>query len=155
MSAEERLKIKGTYPYYGAMSIMDYINDYIFDGTYLLFSEDGANVVDENGFPALQYVWGKFWLNNHAHIMQGCNDVSTEFLYTSLKNKYVGDLVTGAAQPKINQDNMVSIQLVVGDKMTMVDYDKKVKPMFSYVKLLSQENIQLRKLLTLLTSKLA
>lgn len=70
LSAEQRALIKGKYPYFGAMSIIDYIDDYIFDGVYLLFAEDGVNVVDEDGHPNLQYVYGKFWLNNHAHIMQ-------------------------------------------------------------------------------------
>ena len=47
---------------------MDYIDDYLFDGIYILLSEDGSNVVDKEGKPLLQYVWGKFWVNNHAHI---------------------------------------------------------------------------------------
>lgn len=80
LSAEQRALIKGKYPYFGAMSIIDYIDDYIFDGVYLLFAEDGVNVVDEDGHPNLQYVYGKFWLNNHAHIMQGNDIVSTEYL---------------------------------------------------------------------------
>lgn len=155
LSGEEREKIKGVYPYYGAMSIVDYINDYIFDGTYLLFSEDGANVVDENGFPALQYIWGKFWLNNHAHILQGKDFVSTEYLYCSLKNKYVGDLVTGAAQPKINQENMCGITMIIGDKAKMEQFNNQVKHIFDYIKNLSEENSHLNSLLSLLTSKLS
>lgn len=86
LSAEQRALIKGKYPYFGAMSIIDYIDDYIFDGVYLLFAEDGVNVVDEDGHPNLQYVYGKFWLNNHAHIMQGNDIVSTEYLYLALKD---------------------------------------------------------------------
>ena len=54
LSEEERKPIKGIYPYYGAMSVVDHINQYLFDGTFLLFSEDGANVIDEYGHPALQ-----------------------------------------------------------------------------------------------------
>ena len=101
LSAEQRALIKGKYPYFGAMSIIDYIDDYIFDGVYLLFAEDGVNVVDEDGHPNLQYVYGKFWLNNHAHIMQGNDIVSTEYLYLALKESIVIHLVTGAAQPKM------------------------------------------------------
>lgn len=103
LSAEQRALIKGKYPYFGAMSIIDYIDDYIFDGVYLLFAEDGVNVVDEDGHPNLQYVYGKFWLNNHAHIMQGNDIVSTEYLYLALKESIVIHLVTGAAQPKISE----------------------------------------------------
>src|SRR5690606_25730326 len=69
LSQEERSEKPGIYPYYGAMSIVGYIDEYIYDGDYLLFSEDGANIIDENGYPAIQYVWGKFWLNNHSHIL--------------------------------------------------------------------------------------
>ena len=59
------------YPYYGAVSIVDYVDDYIFDGEYLLVSEDGIYVVDENGHPLIQHISGKFWANNHAHILKG------------------------------------------------------------------------------------
>lgn len=155
LSSEERASLKGSYPYYGAMSIVDYINDYLFDGTYLLFSEDGANVIDENGFPALQYIWGKFWLNNHAHILQGKDTITTEFLYCSLRKKYVADLVTGAAQPKINQENMCSISLLVGDACAMTEFNSKIMPIFSYIKNISEETIRLHTLLSLFTSKLA
>ena len=103
LSEEQRKTLKGDYPYYGAMSVVDHINQYIFDGTYLLFSEDGVNVIDEFGHPALQYLWGKFWVNNHAHVLQGNDIISTEYLYMALKNVNVRHLVTGAAQPKINQ----------------------------------------------------
>ena len=89
---EQRTLIKGKYPYFGAMSIIDYIDDYIFDGVYLLFAEDGVNVVDEDGHPNLQYVYGKFWLNNHAHIMQGNDIVSTEYLYLALQRIYSNPL---------------------------------------------------------------
>ena len=81
LSEEQRKTLKGDYPYYGAMSVVDHINQYIFDGTYLLFSEDGVNVIDEFGHPALQYLWGKFWVNNHAHVLQGNDIISTEYLY--------------------------------------------------------------------------
>ena len=104
LSGFERSEIQGIYPYYGAMGIVDYINDFIFDGFYVLLSEDGVNVVDENGYPALQYIWGKFWVNNHAHILQGNDELSNEYLYLTLAQTNVADLVTGAAQPKINQN---------------------------------------------------
>lgn len=66
LSGTERKKMKKKiYPYYGAASLMDYVDDYIFDGKYLLLGEDGT-VIDNAGYPILQYVWGKFWVNNHA-----------------------------------------------------------------------------------------
>ena len=149
LSEDERKQIKGIYPYYGAMSLVDHINQYIFDGTYLLFSEDGVNVIDEFGHPALQYLWGKFWVNNHAHVLQGNETVSTEYLYLALKEVNATHLVTGAAQPKINQENMNSIQLVVPSKEIMNDFNRNVEQIFQLYKLKIQENSKLTELQSL------
>ena len=71
LSGADRMKMeKKIYPYYGAASLMDYVDNYIFDGKCLLLGEDGT-VVDDAGYPILQYVWGQFWVNNHAHILTG------------------------------------------------------------------------------------
>lgn len=154
LSAEQRTLIKGRYPYFGAMSIIDYIDDYIFDGVYLLFAEDGVNVVDENGHPNLQYVYGKFWLNNHAHIMQGNDIVSTEYLYLALKESIVIHLVTGAAQPKINQENMSTIPIIVPPQIVMQQFNQKICLIFNYKKLKETENIELIRLQSLLLAKM-
>lgn len=154
LSEDERKPIKGVYPYYGAMSVVDHINQYIFDGIYLLFSEDGANVIDENGHPALQYLWGKFWVNNHAHVLQGNEIVSTEYLYIALKEVNATHLVTGAAQPKINQENMNSIQLVIPSKENMDEFNKNVNLIFSYYKIATEENLKITELQSLLLAKM-
>lgn len=154
LSAEQRALIKGEYPYFGAMSIIDYINDYIFDGVYLLFAEDGVNVVDENGHPNLQYVYGKFWLNNHAHIMQGNDIISTEYLYLALKQSIVTDLVTGAAQPKINQENMVTIPIIVPYQGVMEQFNRVIKYLFDSKKSREIENFKLKEIQSLLLVKM-
>ena len=154
LSEDERKPIKGIYPYYGAMSLVDHINQYIFDGTYLLFSEDGANVIDEFGYPALQYLWGKFWVNNHAHVLQGNEIVSTEYLYLALKDINVKHLVTGAAQPKINQENMNSIMLVVPTMEKMEEFNKNVECIFHLYKFKKQENEKLTELQSLLLARM-
>jgi type I restriction enzyme S subunit len=79
LSSAQRLQKKGVYPYYGAASIFDYIDEYIFDGKYLLMGEDGT-VITTKGTPSIQFVNGKFWVNNHSHVLRGTK-VSTEFLY--------------------------------------------------------------------------
>lgn len=155
LSEEERANIKGFFPYYGAMSIVDYINRYIFDGDYILFSEDGINVVDEQGHPALQFLHGKFWLNNHAHILQGNDIISNELLYLQLKNTNVRHLVTGAAQPKINQKNMNSIELIIADKITTVEINKIIKPLFNYIAVNEKEIAKLQKLKQLVISRIS
>ena len=112
MSSLDRSGMERIYPYYGATSLMDYVDDYIFDGIYGLLGEDGT-VMDENGYPTMQYVWGKFWVNNHAHIFQGKNGYSTEMVYLILKNTVVRNVVTGAVQLKINQENLRKFPVVV------------------------------------------
>lgn len=110
LSSRQRSERQGVYPYYGATSIMDYVDDYIFDGKYLLMGEDGT-VIDENGKPILQIAEGKFWCNNHAHILQNTELVTFDYLYYLLKNTNVQSLVTGAVQPKISQSNMNKLVL--------------------------------------------
>ena len=122
MSSLERSGMERIYPYYGAAALMDYVDDYIFDGIFGLLGEDGT-VMDDNGYPTMQYVWGKFWVNNHAHIFQGKNGYSTEFAYLILRNTIVRDAVTGAVQLKINQENLrkLPIQLPVEDNLQSIE----------------------------------
>jgi type I restriction enzyme S subunit len=133
LSSKEREEIKGHYPYYGATKIMDYINDYIFDGTYLLFAEDGS-VIDNNDHPILQYVWGKFWVNNHTHILQGKNGFSTESLYVMFKDINVSSIVTGAVQLKINQTNLLNFNILIPDSNSLYKFNHLIKPIFQKIK---------------------
>ena len=106
---ERDKKKKGIlYPYYGAAQVMDYIDDYIFDGEYILLGEDGTVRTDE-GYPVLQYATGKFWVNNHTHVLQAKPPYNNFFIWTYLKKKSIDEIVTGAVQPKINQKNLKSI----------------------------------------------
>ena len=108
LSGAERSTRKGSFPYYGAASLMDHVDDYLFDGVHLLIGEDGT-VTDSHGYPVTQYVWGKFWVNNHAHILKGKNGISTEHVMLSLKRTNIQSLVTGAVQAKLSQSNMWKI----------------------------------------------
>ena len=111
LSKREREKRKGSYPYYGAASVMDYVDDYLFDGLYILMGEDGS-VVNDNGMPIIQYVWGKFWVNNHAHVLKAKTPISNEHLFLFLKQTKIVPFVTGAVQPKLNQGNLKRIPFV-------------------------------------------
>ena len=86
LSSIQREKMAHIYPYYGAASIVDYVEDYLFDGAYILISEDGANVIDSFGHPLTQYTYEKFWVNNHAHIVKGSNGYSEALVYAMLGN---------------------------------------------------------------------
>jgi len=155
LSEEERNGFKGDFPYYGAMGIVDYVKEFIFDGEYLLFSEDGVNVIDVKGHPSVFLIWGKFWVNNHAHILEGTKDYSTRFIYLMLKEVNVSDLVTGAAQPKINQENMNSIIMIKPKIEVVKRFDKIVNPIFENYTIKIEQNRKLSKLKDLLLSKLA
>ncbi len=155
LSELERQDIKGIFPYYGAMGIVDYINGYLFDGIHLLFSEDGVNVIDENGNPSLQYIWGKFWVNNHAHVLTGKGVFTTEILLLALKNTNVSHLVTGAAQPKINQKNMNSIEVLTPTNHILIEIQKLIKPIYENVQVFSEQKSKMQDMLVILLSKLA
>lgn len=145
MSIREREQHKGTYPYYGATSIIDYVDDYIFDDTYLLMGEDGT-VKTSEGYPVLQYIWGKNWINNHAHVLQG-TIISTEHLMFALRKKNIEALITGAVQPKINQVNMNKIKIIIGTDKVNKKFEEKIKIIVAKIKANTIENetlIQLR-----------
>ena len=131
LSGADRSKIeKKIYPYYGAASLMDLVDNYIFDGKYLLLGEDGT-VVDDAGYPILQYVWGQFWVNNHAHILTGRLGYDVESLYMLFKQTPVKSIVTGAVQPKISQANLRSVQVVIPPEHNLREYNDLVEPLFS------------------------
>ena len=130
LSSLERADMERIYPYYGAVSIVDYVDDYIFDGEYLLVSEDGIYVVDENGHPLIQHISGKFWANNHAHILKGKAGFNEDSLYLFLANTNMAPIVTGAAQPKINQANLKSFPITTPDSETMLKFNNIIQPFF-------------------------
>ncbi len=129
LSKNQRERLSGDYPYYGATSIIDYVNDYIFDGTYLLVGEDGT-VVTKDGKPILQYITGKIWVNNHAHVLQG-KDVSTGFLFCKLSQFDVTHLVTGAVQMKITQSNLNKIKFVISESNIQKRFEKIITLLFN------------------------
>lgn len=154
LSGAKRAKMKKkTYPYYGAASLMDYVDDYIFDGKYLLLGEDGT-VVDEAGYPILQYIWGKFWVNNHAHILTGKLGFNVESLYMLFKQTPVKAIVTGAVQPKISQANLRSIQVLIPPQKLLTDYNDQIAPLFALLRINEEENKSLAVLRDTLLPKL-
>ena len=142
LSNRERANLAKIYPYYGATSVMDYVDRYLFDGIYLLLGEDGT-VVDSKGFPILQYVEGKFWLNNHAHIITGKNGFTVETLYLLFSLTNVQSIVTGAVQPKISQANLNKVPVVIPSEAELSDFDSIVQPIFAQIRNLRAENDRL------------
>ena len=153
LSSQKREKMEKKYPYYGATPLMDYVDNYLFDGIFLLLGEDGT-VIDSEGFPILQYVEGKFWVNNHAHILTGKNGFSVEMLYLLFSLTNVKDKVTGAVQPKISQGNLNSITAIIPTEEICKKFDVLIQPLFSQIRNLKQENERLSVLRDTLLPKL-
>lgn len=118
LSSKQRENIEKIYPYYGAQGIIDYVDDYLFDGEYLLVAEDGENLRSRKK-PIASIVKGKFWVNNHAHIVTAKEYANLRFLCLWLNSNDISKYVTGSAQPKLNQSNMNAIPLP--------DFPKKVQ----------------------------
>jgi type I restriction enzyme S subunit len=102
----------GPYPYYGASGIVDYVDSFLFDGEYLLIAEDGENLRTRTT-PVAFMARGKFWVNNHAHIVRGNQDTDTRFLMYALAQADISGYLTGSTMPKLTQRNMNRIPLRV------------------------------------------
>ena len=121
LSATQRENRKGIYPYYGAQGIIDYIDDYIFDGTYLLIAEDGENLKSQKNNIA-QIAIGKYWVNNHAHIVESNGSCDIRYICYLLNKIDISGYITGSAQPKLNQANLQSIEL----SLPSLTYQKRI-----------------------------
>lgn len=109
---------KGEYPYYGASGIVDYVKGYIFDGDYLLISEDGANLVARKT-PIAFSISGKNWVNNHAHVLKFSNMYLQKYVEMYLNYINIEQYISGAAQPKLNQVNLNKIVIPIPNNDTL------------------------------------
>ena len=113
LSAAVRKTRQGSFPYYGAQGVIDYIDDYIFDGRYILIPEDGENL-NSRKLPIAYFAEGKFWVNNHAHIARARDGIAVDrFVQSALEASDISGFITGAAQPKLSQANLLRIPLRV------------------------------------------
>lgn len=110
LSAMERAHKKGNFPYYGASGIVDYIDNYIFDGSYILISEDGENL-NSRKTPIAFEATGKFWVNNHAHVLKAKKPHLTALIIQYFSQLDLSPYLTGAAQPKLNKASLNLIPL--------------------------------------------
>ena len=145
LSARERQERQGAFPYYGATSVMDYVDNFLFDGRFVLVGEDGS-VVTPEGLPFTQYVWGRFWVNNHAHVLTGAADVSQEHLYLLLQRTNITAFVTGAVQAKLSQGNMTKIPLVLAPPSVNANFGVLLGPLFALFRTLVDESLSLARL---------
>ena len=145
LSSNDRELVKGKIPYYGATGIMDYVNDYIFDGDYVLMAEDGS-VMTEKGTPILQRISGKNWVNNHAHVLEPVKNHSCKLLMMLLKDVSVMQIKTGSIQMKINQENMNKIVVPAIPLELLFEINQKLEVIDKQQLNLIEENKQLTQL---------
>jgi type I restriction enzyme S subunit len=130
IKSEERATRKGPYRYYGASGVIDAIDDFLFDGDYILIGEDGANIIDRNK-PLAFRVSGRFWVNNHAHIIQPREFCNINFLTHYLESLDYTGIASGSAQPKITRAALDSILIPVPTLETQKKIGSAVESMIS------------------------
>lgn len=145
LSSKDRENMKGPYPYYGATSKMDSVNEYLFDGDYVLLAEDGS-VMDDNGFPILQRTSGKVWVNNHAHVLQPKKPYGCKLLMFILKNIPVSMIKTGSIQMKVNQENLNAFKVLSIPENLIEKANSILNPIDAKIIMLKQENQELASL---------
>jgi type I restriction enzyme S subunit len=138
LSAREREARVGTVPYYGATGQFGFVDEAIFDEPLVLVGEDGS-VVAEDGRPVVQYIWGKSWVNNHAHVLTG-NGLSTELLWYALQRADVRPLVTGAVLPKLSMGNLKTLELDVPSGSVLSNLDVLCRGETRLVRSLTEES---------------
>lgn len=101
----------GPYPYYGASGVVDHIDQFLFDGEYLLIAEDGENLRTRNT-PVAFIANGQFWVNNHAHVVRGNSDADTRFLMYALAGTDISGFLSGSTIPKLTQGSLRQIPIL-------------------------------------------
>lgn len=152
LSGKQRSTRQGPYPYHGATGVMDHIDDYLFDEILLLVGEDGS-VAKPDGRPFTQYVWGKIWVNNHAHVIRGLS-FSVEQLKCFFDQVDIGPYVTGAVQPKLNQGNLKSVPFMRASDEVHQAFDQLIQPLFGLVRARAEETKTLTETRDLLLPRL-
>jgi len=125
VKASDREKVSGEYPYYGASGIIDYVDSYLFDETALLIGEDGANLLARST-PIAFLATGRYWVNNHAHVVTANGNATLLYLATHLNMRNIRDFVTGSAQPKLNQANLNKIPIPCPPIALQEEFDRRV-----------------------------
>ena len=130
LRASDRKFQSGEYPYYGASGVIDSVDDFIFDGDYLLVAEDGANLLSRSS-PIAFVAIGKFWVNNHAHVVQTHGGIPLKFLEYYLAATNLQFFCSGTAQPKLNKRNLNRIPIPIPPLEEQSRIVSKIDELFS------------------------
>lgn len=140
LSKLEREKRQGDFPYYGASGIIDYVDDYLFEGEHVLISEDGENLRSRKT-PIAFKADGKFWVNNHAHVLKGKRAEFNDLLVYYFANLNINEFITGAVQPKLSKSNLLSIPIFLPeDEKVILEIVGIIKSLTDKIDLLHRQN---------------
>ncbi|QKK08440.1 MAG: restriction endonuclease subunit S [Planctomycetota bacterium] len=153
LSKRQREERRGVFRYYGAAGVVGHVDGYLFDGCFTLVGEDGT-VYGDGDRPMTQYVWGQFWVNNHAHVLTGRAPWTTEHIYVLLQHVYIRPFVTGAVQPKLNQGNLKSVPIVMPPDPVAGSFGDIVEPLFQLLRHVEDESAKLADMRDLLLPRL-
>ena len=140
-------RISGPYPYYGASGIVDYVDGYLFDEELILLSEDGANITDRN-YPVCFLASGKYWVNNHAHVLRTKKENENNFICNSLERKDYTQYNTGMAMPKLNKETCRKIPVlcpVFKEQQKIGDYFRSLDNLITLHQRKCEETKKLKK----------
>lgn len=142
LNSRQRNDRKGIFPYYGASGVVDFIDDFIFDGEHVLISEDGENLRSRNT-PIAFKAKGKFWVNNHAHIVKGKEEFLNNWIVYHFSNLDLNPYISGAVQPKLNKEALLSIPI----KIPQFDEAKQIVTILSAIDDKIENNLAINKTL--------
>ena len=142
LSSKERANLSKIYPYYGAQGIVDFVDSYIFDGKNILIAEDGENLKSNNK-SICTLATGKYWVNNHAHIVRANNENDTDYLFYKLNSISFLPYITGSAQPKLNKENLLNIPLYIHEKAEQKNISRVLSELDQKITLNNQINEEL------------
>jgi len=145
LSRQQREQRSGSVPYYGATGLMGYVDDFLFDEDLLLLAEDGS-VMDDRGKVIVQRVWGKAWVNNHAHVLRPSSGWTVDLLYHALRDVSAVRMMSGSIQKKITQDNLNATRLLVPPESLRRSLARSLRPIRERQKEASEESAVLTRL---------
>ena len=141
------------YDYYGAAGVIDKVDSYLFDERLLLIGEDGANLLSRSKNNAF-FAEGRYWGNNHAHVLDATDKNLLDFIAIVINSMKLDDYITGSAQPKLSQDNLNKIPIVLPPLAEQQRIIAEIKKWFTLIDQIEQDKADLQTTIELTKSKI-
>ncbi len=141
------------YDYYGAAGVIDKVDSYLFDERLLLIGEDGANLLSRSKNNAF-FAEGRYWVNNHAHVLDATDKNLLDFIAIVINSMKLDDYITGSAQPKLSQDNLNKIPIVLPPLAEQQRIIAEIKKVVYFIDQIEQDKADLQTTIELTKSKI-